>query len=85
MAIFSQRNAFTCGELGYFTGRLAGEGLVSFAATNGPALLAGAELPMAAKLGNYVGGRNVSAAGGIDGLPRREQLPAWARRILDAA
>ena len=42
VAIFSQRNAFTCGELGYFTGRLAGEGLVSFAATNGPALLAGA-------------------------------------------
>jgi (2R)-3-sulfolactate dehydrogenase (NADP+) len=42
VAIFSQRNAFTCGELGYFTGRLAGEGFVSFAATNGPALLAGA-------------------------------------------
>lgn len=42
VAIFSQRNAFTCGELGYFTARLAGEGLVSFAATNGPALLAGA-------------------------------------------
>lgn len=42
VAIFSQRNAFTCGELGYFTGRLAKEGLVSFAATNGPALLAGA-------------------------------------------
>ena len=42
VAIFSQRNAFTCGELGYFTGRLAGERLVSFAATNGPALLAGA-------------------------------------------
>jgi (2R)-3-sulfolactate dehydrogenase (NADP+) len=42
VAIFSQRNAFTCGELGYFTGRLAGEGLISFAATNGPALLAGA-------------------------------------------
>ena len=42
VAIFTQRNAYTCGELGYFTGRLAGEGLVSFAATNGPALLAGA-------------------------------------------
>ena len=41
VAIFVQRNAFTCGELGYFTGRLAREGLVSFAATNGPALLAG--------------------------------------------
>lgn len=41
VAIFTQRNAFTCGELGYFTGRLAGEGLVAFAATNGPALVAG--------------------------------------------
>ena len=42
VAIFTQRNAFTCGELGYFTSRLAGEGLVAFAATNGPALMAGA-------------------------------------------
>ncbi len=42
VAIFTQKNAYTCGELGYFTSRLAGEGLVSFAATNGPALLAGA-------------------------------------------
>ena len=46
-------------------------------------LLAGASLTQAARLGNYVGGRNVRAAGGIDGLPHREQLPAWARRILD--
>ncbi len=42
VAIFVQKNAFTCGELGYFTGRLAHEGLVAFAATNGPALMAGA-------------------------------------------
>ena len=41
VAIFSQKNAYTCGALGYFTGRLAGQGLVSFAATNGPAVLAG--------------------------------------------
>ncbi|RWH17273.1 Ldh family oxidoreductase, partial [Mesorhizobium sp.] len=41
VAIFSQRNAYTCGALGYFTGRLAAQGLVSFAATNGPAVLAG--------------------------------------------
>jgi (2R)-3-sulfolactate dehydrogenase (NADP+) len=41
VAIFSQKNAYTCGALGYFTGRLAMQGLVSFAATNGPALLAG--------------------------------------------
>lgn len=42
VAIFAQKNAFTCGELGHFTSRLAGEGLVAFAATNGPAVLAGA-------------------------------------------
>lgn len=42
VAIFSQKNAYTSGALGYFTGRLARKGLVSFAATNGPALLAGA-------------------------------------------
>lgn len=42
VAIFAQKNAFTCGELGYFTSRLAEDGLVAFAATNGPALLAGA-------------------------------------------
>ncbi|MHA6641129.1 Ldh family oxidoreductase [Mesorhizobium sp. A623] len=42
VAIFSQNNAYTCGALGYFTRRLAERGLVSFAATNGPALLAGA-------------------------------------------
>ncbi|TIU66049.1 MAG: Ldh family oxidoreductase, partial [Mesorhizobium sp.] len=29
VAIFSQRNAYTCGALGYFTGRLAAQGLVS--------------------------------------------------------
>ncbi len=41
VAVFSQKNAYTCGALGYFTGRLAAQGLVSFAATNGPAVLAG--------------------------------------------
>ncbi|WP_292635049.1 Ldh family oxidoreductase, partial [Mesorhizobium sp.] len=41
VSIFSQKNAYTCGALGYFTGRLAEQGLVSFAATNGPAVLAG--------------------------------------------
>ena len=41
VAIFSQKNAYTCGALGYFTGRMAEQGLVAFAATNGPALLAG--------------------------------------------
>ncbi|SMH29207.1 Ldh family oxidoreductase [Mesorhizobium australicum] len=41
VAIFSQRNAYTAGALGYFVGRLAERGLVGLAATSGPALLAG--------------------------------------------
>jgi (2R)-3-sulfolactate dehydrogenase (NADP+) len=41
IALFTQKNAFTCGSLSYFTGRLAERGLASFAATNGPALVAG--------------------------------------------
>jgi (2R)-3-sulfolactate dehydrogenase (NADP+) len=42
LALFSQKNAYTSGALGYFTRRLAEKGLVSLAAANGPALLAGA-------------------------------------------
>jgi (2R)-3-sulfolactate dehydrogenase (NADP+) len=41
LAIFAQRNAFTCGSLGYFVDRLAERGLVAIAATNGPAYVAG--------------------------------------------
>ena len=41
VAIFSQKNAYTCGALGYFAGRLAEAGLAAIAATNGPPLLAG--------------------------------------------
>ena len=41
LALFTQKNAYTCGALGYFAGRLAGKGLAAIAATNGPALLAG--------------------------------------------
>lgn len=41
VAVFSQRNAYTAGALGYFVGRLADSGMVALAATNGPALLAG--------------------------------------------
>lgn len=41
IALFAQHNAYTCGALGWFAARLAGEGLVAVAATNGPALLAG--------------------------------------------
>lgn len=42
IALFTQRNAFTCGSLSYFVGRLAEQGLAAIAATNGPALVAGA-------------------------------------------
>ena len=41
VAIFSQKNSYTAGALGWFAGRLAEAGLVAFAAANGPALLAG--------------------------------------------
>jgi len=40
IAMFTQRNSFTTGELGYYVRRLALAGLVSFAVTNGPALMA---------------------------------------------
>lgn len=42
IALFTQRNAFTCGSLSYFAGRLAEQGLAAIAVTNGPALVAGA-------------------------------------------
>ncbi len=42
VAIFAQKNSYTCGALGWFTRRLAERGLVALAATNGPALMAGA-------------------------------------------
>ena len=41
LVLFTQKNAYTCGALGYFAGRLAEKGLAAIAATNGPALLAG--------------------------------------------
>jgi (2R)-3-sulfolactate dehydrogenase (NADP+) len=41
VGIFSARNGFTCGNLGYFSRRVAERGLVALAATNaGPAMLA---------------------------------------------
>jgi (2R)-3-sulfolactate dehydrogenase (NADP+) len=42
IALFSQKNSYTSGELGYFVRRLALDGLVALAATNGPALMAAA-------------------------------------------
>ncbi|MCL5775689.1 Ldh family oxidoreductase [Limibaculum sp. FT325] len=40
VAVFAQKGAYTCGQLGHFPNRLAERGLVALAATNGPALLA---------------------------------------------
>ncbi|MBV1777647.1 Ldh family oxidoreductase [Paeniglutamicibacter sp. ABSL32-1] len=37
VAVFSQRNAYTCGALGYFVDRLARRDLLSFAVANAPA------------------------------------------------
>ncbi|GLS31933.1 (2R)-3-sulfolactate dehydrogenase (NADP+) [Mesorhizobium albiziae] len=41
VAIFSQKNSYTCGALGYFTGRLVEAGFVALATTNGPPIVAG--------------------------------------------
>lgn len=41
IALFAQFNSYTCGELGDYVFRLAEQGLVGIAATNGPALIAG--------------------------------------------
>ncbi len=40
IAVFTQRNSFTVGELGYYARRLALAGLLAFAVANGPALMA---------------------------------------------
>jgi sugar/nucleoside kinase (ribokinase family) len=45
-------------------------------------LLAGASLDDALRLGNHIGAYSTRASGGVDGLPRRNQLPLWARRII---
>ncbi|MDT3377503.1 Ldh family oxidoreductase [Labrys neptuniae] len=42
LAVFAQRNSYTTGELGYYVRRLAEQGLVAIAASNGPALMAAA-------------------------------------------
>lgn len=40
IAVFTQKNSYTTGELGYYVRRLALDGLIGLAATNGPALMA---------------------------------------------
>jgi len=42
VALFTQRNSYTAGELGYYVRRLVHDGLVAFAVTNGPPLMAAA-------------------------------------------
>lgn len=42
ITLYASYNGFTTGELGWYAARLADEGLVAIAATNGPALMAGA-------------------------------------------
>ncbi|WP_411032989.1 Ldh family oxidoreductase [Shinella sp. BYT-45] len=42
ISVFTSHNSYTTGELGWYAACLAEEGLVALAATNGPALLAGA-------------------------------------------
>jgi (2R)-3-sulfolactate dehydrogenase (NADP+) len=48
LALFAGKESYTTGELGYYPRRLAEVGLVSFAATSGPALItvAGAKTPV---------------------------------------
>ena len=40
IAVFTQKNSYTTGELGYYVRRLAQDGMIGLAATNGPALMA---------------------------------------------
>lgn len=40
VSVFSQKNAYTCGALGYFVERLADQGLVSIAGANSSAVMA---------------------------------------------
>ena len=39
----------------------------------------------ALRLANHVGAQSTRTAGGLDGLPYRDRLPAWAQRLLEAA
>jgi len=49
------------------------------------ALLRGRSHDDALRLGNYIGAQSTRRSGGIDGLPGRGQLPAWAARLVAAA
>lgn len=49
------------------------------------ARLADRSIDEALRLGNHVGGQSTRRVGGIDGLPSRDRLPAWAVRLLEGA
>jgi sugar/nucleoside kinase (ribokinase family) len=49
------------------------------------ARLAGRSLDEALRLGNHLGAASTRRAGGLDGLPRRADLPLWAARLLEDA
>ena len=49
------------------------------------ARLANRSVDDALRLGNHVGAQSTRRAGGIDGLPERGRLPAWATRLLEGA
>jgi sugar/nucleoside kinase (ribokinase family) len=49
------------------------------------ALLRGATIAEALRLGNYIGARSTEAMGGLDALPTRRALPRWALAYLEAA
>lgn len=65
VAVFAQHGSFTCGQLGWFTERLAGAGLVALATAVSPALLATA-----------AGGRRVFGTNPMAySVPRAEHPP----------
>jgi LDH2 family malate/lactate/ureidoglycolate dehydrogenase len=65
IAILSQCNSFTCGELGYYTMRFAKAGLIALAVANGPVLVA---VP-GSRGKTYSTNPNSFAAPSADGIP----------------
>lgn len=84
IALFAQFNAFTCGELGYYTRRLAREGLVALAFTNGPPLLtvAGQSRPLYST--NPIAFAAASAAGRLLAIDQASSATAYVN-LLRAA
>lgn len=84
IALFAQFNAFTCGELGYYTRRLAREGLVALAFTNGSPLLtvAGQSRPLYST--NPIAFAAASAAGRLLAIDQASSATAYVN-LLRAA